>query len=111
VALAASAECSVMVLETRAGNERRWPANTTQPDLRALALARFTLAPGGSLEFGFHGGGIMSPHSDILLQLAADAVDSALARLSVHEAQNSRNLTPATPAARASDARSLLATR
>jgi hypothetical protein len=54
----------------------------------------------------------MSPHSDILLQLAADAVDSALSRLSFHETQNNRSPAPTpSPAARASDARSLLATR
>ena len=112
VELAARAECAVMALETRAGNERRWPANTTQPDPRALALARFTLAPSGCLEFGFRAGGILSPHSDILLQLAADAVEAALTRLSLPEPQSSRSGAPAqSTSARASDPTTLLATR
>jgi UDP-GlcNAc:undecaprenyl-phosphate/decaprenyl-phosphate GlcNAc-1-phosphate transferase len=113
VSFAAQAECSVMYLELRAGNERRWPANTTQAEADDLTLARFPLRPSGYVEFGFPSGDRLSDRSDMLLQLATDGVESTLARLNVAEAPSTLlglSPTPSTPAP-AAKARGLVATR
>jgi UDP-GlcNAc:undecaprenyl-phosphate GlcNAc-1-phosphate transferase len=113
VSFAETAECAFMYFVTRAESERRWPANTTQRDVDGLCSARFPLRPSGYVEFGFSGGDKMSSHSDILLQLCADGVESALARTSVPDATGALlGAQPLpSPAPRASDARGLLATR
>jgi UDP-GlcNAc:undecaprenyl-phosphate GlcNAc-1-phosphate transferase len=80
-AFAERAGCAVVSFEMRLGdNPRRWPANSTEPEPERLVLARFPLAPDGRLEFGFSSELDLSPQADILLQLAADAVEAALGR-------------------------------
>jgi hypothetical protein len=106
-----------MYLETRAGSVRRWPQSTTEPETQGLIISRFPLQPSGHLEFRFRGGEPLSAHSDILLQLAADAVDATLTRLLVPEAavpeaaSTLLGLSPTPSGARTTGARRWLATR
>ncbi|HTV17082.1 MAG TPA: MraY family glycosyltransferase, partial [Polyangiaceae bacterium] len=118
VELAAAAGCAVMYLEglqprdgTAAAGERHWPADPASEEAGGLIYARFTLAPSGSLEFGFRSGEEMSAQADILLQLVADAVEAALRRHALAgEAASARaGLAPGSSAR--TDPRSLLATR
>jgi UDP-GlcNAc:undecaprenyl-phosphate GlcNAc-1-phosphate transferase len=97
VQFAAAAGCAVMYFEGKApGTERHWPANPAPAEAKGLIFARFGLAPAGSLEFGFECGEDMSPQSDILLQLVADAVEAALAAqpMAVPAASASIDLSP-----------------
>jgi UDP-GlcNAc:undecaprenyl-phosphate GlcNAc-1-phosphate transferase len=114
VRFAAQADCASLRLETRAISERRWPAIAGPDVASGLDSARFPLHPDGYVEFGFPSSGKLSAHSDILLQLCADGVESALARCSsVIDPTSTRiGLTPApSPVSRAGDSRRLLATR
>jgi UDP-GlcNAc:undecaprenyl-phosphate GlcNAc-1-phosphate transferase len=112
VTFAAGAECAVMYLETRAGSVRRWPQGTTEPEAQGLIVTRFPLQPSGYVEFRFRGGEPLSAHSDILLQLAADAVDATLIRLVMPEAATTLiGLSPTPSGARTTGARTWLATR
>jgi UDP-GlcNAc:undecaprenyl-phosphate GlcNAc-1-phosphate transferase len=113
VSFATHAECAFMYLETRPAGERRWPANTTRPDGAGLCSVRFPLRPTGYIEFGFPSNDKLSAHSDILLQLCADSVESVLARSGLaDEAGAVLGLSPASsPAPRATDPRNLVATR
>jgi UDP-GlcNAc:undecaprenyl-phosphate GlcNAc-1-phosphate transferase len=111
-AFATHAECAFVICETRPGSgERRWPANMTELWPERLVLARYNLASGGRLEFGFPSDLELSPQSDILLQLAADAVDAALLRRPV-EGAVSAALVDLTPDPRSTPSpRSLVASR
>jgi UDP-GlcNAc:undecaprenyl-phosphate/decaprenyl-phosphate GlcNAc-1-phosphate transferase len=114
VGFAARADCASLCLETRAGSRRRWPESADPLDAAGLSSARFPLQPGGYVEFGFPSGTQLSAHSDILLQLCADGVESALARASsvVDPTSTRIGLTPAPGAGpHASDGRRLVATR
>jgi UDP-GlcNAc:undecaprenyl-phosphate GlcNAc-1-phosphate transferase len=112
VEFAAAAGCAVVYLEGEAaGSDRHWPANTAAAEAEGLIFARFALAPTGSLEFGFPSGEEMSPQSDILLQLVADAVEAALARQAVAAGAPSPVLGVSTSNGPRPDARRLLATR
>jgi hypothetical protein len=111
VDFAAAAGCAVLYLEGQAaGSDRRWPADTASAEAEGLIFAKFMLSPAGSLEFGFPSGEEMSPQSDILLQLVADAVEAALVRQAVAAGAPSVVLEVA-PGSQRSDPRRWLATR
>jgi UDP-GlcNAc:undecaprenyl-phosphate GlcNAc-1-phosphate transferase len=113
VSFATRAECSFLSLEIGSGGARRWSSEPPATEASRRCSVRFPVGPLGRLEFGFPSDEKMSAHSDILLQLCADAVATALARARAPEAASSRIGLPvaASPAARASDARRMLATR
>jgi UDP-GlcNAc:undecaprenyl-phosphate GlcNAc-1-phosphate transferase len=92
------AECSMMTLEVRSAL-RRWPANTTEPEPERVVLARFPITLHGRLEFGFGGDLDLTPQADILLQLAADAVEAALAGCEPLEDPSAARLALAPPKA------------
>jgi UDP-GlcNAc:undecaprenyl-phosphate GlcNAc-1-phosphate transferase len=112
VEFAAAAGCAVVYLEGKApGSDRHWPADTASAEAEGLIFARFALAPAGSLEFGFPAGEEMSPQSDILLQLVADAVEATLVRQAIAAGAASPLLDAAASGAPRTDPRQLLATR
>lgn len=112
VSFADSAECAALHFEARAGSVRRSPESSTDADSPGPIVARFPLSPDGHLEFRFASGGPLSAHSDILLQVAADAVDAALVRLVVPEAASPRlELSPAPSEGVSTGARRWVATR
>jgi UDP-GlcNAc:undecaprenyl-phosphate/decaprenyl-phosphate GlcNAc-1-phosphate transferase len=116
VTFAAGAGCAGMYLETGAGSVRPWPANTTEPETQGLIISRFPLQPTGYVEFRFSSDEPLLAQSDILLQLAADAVDATLLRLlvplaAVPEAASTLiGISPTSSGARTTGTRSRLAT-
>jgi UDP-GlcNAc:undecaprenyl-phosphate GlcNAc-1-phosphate transferase len=113
VSFAARAECSFLSLETSVTGARHWPGQVPVLELGGASLTRFSFGSGGLLQFGFPSGEKVSAQCDILLQLCADAVESALGRARARETANTRMglSTAAGPSVRAGDPHTLLATR